>query len=158
MTGDAAQRRPQLGCGAVVVRTDGKLLLGKRRRAPEAGCWGWLGGKVEWMEAVQDAVAREIREEADIEIRIVRLLCVVDQFETELTPPQHWVAPVYLADHIAGDARIVEPDAMEALGWFDANNLPQPITHAVRVALPFLAGENGADQSRYDEALRKSAR
>ncbi|ABD87805.1 NUDIX domain-containing protein [Rhodopseudomonas palustris] len=157
MTGDAAQCRPRLGCGAVVIRTDGKLLLGKRRRAPEAGCWGWLGGKVEWMEAVQDAVAREIREEADVEIRIVRLLCVVDQFETELTPPQHWVSPVYLADHIAGDARVMEPGAIEALGWFDASSLPQPITHAVRVALPFLAGGKPADQSRSYEAHRKAA-
>ncbi len=131
-----ASRSPRLGCGAAILR-DGKLLLVKRRRPPEAGCWGLPGGKVDWLEPVPDAVAREIAEELGLVIKPHRLLCVVDQIDRE--KDEHWVAPVYLVEDAAGEPRILEPDALADLGWFALTELPKPLTRATEVALAHLS-------------------
>ena len=48
---------PRVGCGAAIVR-DGRILLFKRLRPPEAGRWSLPGGKVDFLESIEDAVAR----------------------------------------------------------------------------------------------------
>jgi ADP-ribose pyrophosphatase YjhB (NUDIX family) len=141
MPPDTAQ--PRLGCGALIRRDDGRILLVQRGRPPERGHWGLPGGKVDWMERVEDAVVREVFEETALRVRIARLLCVVDQFEPALA--QHWVAPVYVATRAGdGEATIQEPDALLDLGWFDTAALPTPLTAATVRALAALADEAGA--------------
>lgn len=126
---------PRLGCGAAILR-DGKLLLVKRRRAPEAGCWGLPGGKVDWLEPVAAAVAREIAEELGLAIRPERLLCVIDHIDPQAG--EHWVAPVYLVEDAVGDAVVQEPEALAACGWFALDDLPAPLTRATLQAVPHL--------------------
>lgn len=54
---------------AVLVRTDGRVLLARRPAGKVyAGYWEFPGGKVEPGESLLDALAREIREELAIEI------------------------------------------------------------------------------------------
>ncbi len=86
--------QPRLGCGAAIVQ-GGRLLLVRRLREPEAGCWGLPGGKVDWLEPVEQAVRREIEEELAIRLASLSLLCVVDQIDAQRG--EHWLAPVYLA-------------------------------------------------------------
>jgi ADP-ribose pyrophosphatase YjhB (NUDIX family) len=123
---------PRIGCGAAVFE-NGKILLVRRRRPPEAGCWGLPGGKVEPFEPVAEATAREIREELGIIIEPVDLLCVVDQIDR--VEGQHWIAPVFRIDRYEGTPTIREPDALSDLGWFDLNHLPKTLTEATRQAL-----------------------
>ncbi|WP_025127318.1 NUDIX domain-containing protein [Pseudomonas sp. PH1b] len=125
-------QQPRLGCGAAIVR-DGHLLLVKRLRDPEAGCWGLPGGKVDWLEPVEQAMRREILEELGLTLDGVRLLCVVDQIDPE--GQQHWVSPVYLASAPAMPARNCEPDKHSDMAWFELDRLPQPLTQATRVAV-----------------------
>ena len=66
-------RVPGVGCGAAIVR-DGRLLLVKRKRPPEAGCWNLPGGKVDFGERVEDAIVREIAEETGLKIALLRPL------------------------------------------------------------------------------------
>lgn len=80
---------PRVGCGAAIMMDD-RLLLVRRRRDPEAGCWGLPGGKVDPFEPVADAAAREINEELGIIIRPSELLCLVDQIDR--TEGHHWIA------------------------------------------------------------------
>lgn len=133
-------RQPRLGCGAAILR-DGRLLLVQRGRDPEAGHWGLPGGKVDWMEPVPDAVAREIAEEVGLVIRPRRLLCVVDQIDA--ARGEHWVAPVYLVEDAAGEPALKEPAALAAFGWFALDALPAPLTTATVQALAALAPERG---------------
>lgn len=51
---------PRLGCGAAIV-IDGRILLVRRLRDPEAGRWGLPGGKVDLYETVAAAIEREIK-------------------------------------------------------------------------------------------------
>jgi len=131
-------QQPRLGCGAVIQRADGAILLVQRGRPPEQGHWGVPGGKVDWMETVEHAVIREVEEETALQVTVERLLCVVDHFEPALG--QHWVAPVYLVR--AQDttiASVQEPEALLGLGWFTADALPAPLTLSTRKALEHLS-------------------
>lgn len=131
---------PRVGCGAAILR-DGRLLLVRRRRAPEAGHWGLPGGKVDWLEPVPAAVAREIAEELGLVIRPRRLLCVVDQIDA--AAGEHWVAPVYVVEDAEGTPAIRERDALADLGWFALDSLPEPLTRATEVAITHLrAGDH----------------
>ncbi len=123
--------QPRLGCGAAIMQ-DGRLLLVRRLREPEAGCWGLPGGKVDWLEPVEQAVRREIEEELAIRLTSLSLLCVVDQIDTQRG--EHWLAPVYLADTFDGEVRNVEPEKHSDIGWFDLDGLPEPLTVATRKA------------------------
>lgn len=125
------KEQPRLGCGAAIVQ-DGRLLLVRRLREPEAGCWGLPGGKVDWLEPVEQAVRREIEEELAIRLTSLRLLCVVDQIDAQLS--EHWLAPVYLADAFEGEVRNVEPEKHSDIGWFALDGLPEPLTVATRRA------------------------
>ncbi len=131
----APARHTKVGCGAAIFR-DGRLLLVQRRMAPEAGHWGLPGGKVEWAEAVADAVVREIREEVSIRVSDLQLLCVVDQIDH--IEGEHWVAPTYFTSSFVGEPRIAEPSKHSALGWYALDALPHPLTWATRVAVMWL--------------------
>lgn len=126
---------PRLGCGAAILK-DGRLLLARRRRPPEAGCWGLLGGKVDPFEMVEAAVEREIAEEIGIRITADRLLCLVNQIDR--ASGEHWVAPVYLVEEYEGEPRLMEPEVLDGLGWFPLDALPAPLTEATRQAVAAL--------------------
>ncbi len=50
---------------AVVVH-DGQALLVRRANPPDAGLWGFPGGKIEFGETVKAAATRELLEETGI--------------------------------------------------------------------------------------------
>ncbi|MBT2767540.1 NUDIX domain-containing protein [Stenotrophomonas sp. ISL-67] len=133
-------QQPRVGCGAVIQRADGAVLLVQRGRPPEQGHWGLPGGKVDWMEKLEDTVVREVQEETGLRVAVERLLCIVDHFEPALE--QHWVAPVYLVRTLDDTpATRLEPDAILALAWFLPDALPAPLTRSateglVRLSLP----------------------
>src|SRR5436189_1795028 len=60
---------------AVVIERDGKLLFGKRgAHTREPGKWSFPAGFVERGERVEDAAAREAREEIGLEVTVGDLL------------------------------------------------------------------------------------
>ena len=69
--------RLRVVAGAIV--RDGRVLVA-RRSAQMAlpGCWELPGGKVEPGEADAAALARELREELEVEVRVAELLGVSD--------------------------------------------------------------------------------
>lgn len=50
------------------------------------------------------------------------LLCIVDRVDRET--PQHWVAPVYVAQRFTGQPTLVEPEKHAEWGWFRLDRLP----------------------------------
>jgi ADP-ribose pyrophosphatase YjhB (NUDIX family) len=126
---------PRLGVGACIVR-DGRLLLLRRLRNPEAGCWSIPGGKIDFLEPIEDALRREVAEETGLILGPLRLLCVTDQIDAET--PEHWVAPTYLAESFTGEPANLEPHKHGAMEWFALDALPSPLAIAVKVTLPAL--------------------
>lgn len=126
---------PRVGCGAAIIE-DGRLLLVRRRREPEAGCWGLPGGKVDPFESVAAAVAREILEELGITIEPTEMLCLVDHID-ELNG-FHWISPVFRVSRYDGTPAILEPDALAEVEWFELSALPSLLTEATRKAVDAL--------------------
>ena len=119
---------PRVGCGVAILR-DGKLLLIRRARPPEAGCWSLPGGKVDLWEGTETAARREIAEELGVTLIALDLLCVVD-----LVAPgagEHWVSPVFLSADFDGEPSLLEPDKHSGLGWFALDALPSPLARSV---------------------------
>ncbi len=124
-------RVPGVGCGAAIVR-DGRLLLVKRCKPPEADCWNLPGGKVDFLERVEDAVRREILEEIGVAITLDRLLVLVEMIGID---GQHWLSPVYLARIEKGEPENREPDKLAAVEWFPLDAPPAPLALAAREAI-----------------------
>jgi ADP-ribose pyrophosphatase YjhB (NUDIX family) len=120
---------PGVGCGAAILR-DRRLLLVKRRKPPEAGCWSLPGGKVDFGERVADAVKREIAEELGVAIALKRSLGFVEM----IVDGQHWVSPIYLAE-TAGEPVNAEPEKHDSILWADLDAPPAPLAIAAREAI-----------------------
>lgn len=115
--------RPIVGVGAVIWRGE-RLLLIRRGKPPRAGQWSLPGGAQQLGETLNEAIAREVREETGIEMTDLRLLTTVDLIERE---PDGRVRYHYtLVDFIA-EAPHGEPvagDDAAAVGWFTTSELP----------------------------------
>jgi A/G-specific adenine glycosylase len=74
-------RRPALphyDIAAGVIRRGGKILIARRRESGLlGGLWEFPGGKREAGESLEECVAREIKEEVGIEVRVLRPLATV---------------------------------------------------------------------------------
>jgi 8-oxo-dGTP diphosphatase len=116
---------PGVGTGLAILR-DGKLLLYRRTRPPEAGHWNIVGGKVDHMEHSMAAARREAEEESGLTIGRLDLLTVSEQIFG--ADRHHWVSVIYRTDDIAGEARVMEPEKLPEFGWFDLDDLPSPLS------------------------------
>jgi ADP-ribose pyrophosphatase YjhB (NUDIX family) len=116
--------RPRIGCGAAILDEEGRLLLVKRMKNPEADHWGVPGGKLDWGEAARACAEREIGEELGIRIVAGPVLAVTDM----IAPDYHWVAITYRAISFEGEPEIQEDHALQDWGWFPLDALPSPLT------------------------------
>ncbi|WP_339113183.1 NUDIX hydrolase [Thioclava sp. GXIMD2076] len=105
---------PRLGVLAVCL-TQTHALLVRRRNPPDAGLWGFPGGKVDWGETVAQAATRELREETGVVARAGSQIDAGDFITRDAAGAVAWhyylVAIACRADDpqpVAGD------DAMEA--------------------------------------------
>ena len=135
--------RPILAAdSAVFTLRDGALhvLLIERGHAPFVGQWALPGGWVEEDEPVDDAGARELREETGLtEVGLRQLFTIGDPGRD----PRGWcVTVVYIAliDH--RDHPVCAGDDAARAAWFSVNDLPSlAFDHAkvMRVAVQRLA-------------------
>ena len=51
---------------------------------------------------------------------------------------QHWISLLYKTSDFRGEPQLTEPDKLSALGWFDLDDLPEPLSAFTRVILPHL--------------------
>ena len=124
---------PQVGVGALIVDDANRVLLMLRNKAPEANHWSISGGRVEFMEPLERAVVREVKEELDLDVAVEELLCVTNH----ILPDErtHWVAPAYLVRVIDGQITNREPDATRQIEFFALDALPTNLTLTARTAI-----------------------
>lgn len=125
-----------VGCGGFILNDEGKLLMQLRNKAPEKGYWSIPGGKVEMFETFEDAVVREVKEETDLDVEIIKLNGLCNHI-TDMPGEgkSHWVTPSYLCKVVGGEAKIMEPKKHLDMKWFDLNDLPTNITLTTKKAV-----------------------
>ncbi|MGE7370945.1 NUDIX domain-containing protein [Neorhizobium sp. NPDC001467] len=126
MTASPGLDFPGVGCGLVIQNAEGKVLLYRRVKAPEAGYWNIVGGKVDQMEHSSEAARREAQEETGLSIGSVEFLCAVEALVE--ADRQHWISLIYLTREFSGEPQLAEPDKLSEMGWFDLSDLPQPLS------------------------------
>jgi len=106
----------------VIVR-DSSVLLVKREQEPAKGLWSFPGGLVDLGETVEEAARREAKEETGIDIRIEKLLDLVDNVirDDHGRVRFHYVVAIFLACPLTAE---VEPssDVSEAK-WVSFSDL-----------------------------------
>ncbi|MDQ3099084.1 MAG: NUDIX domain-containing protein [bacterium] len=122
--------------GVTLFNEKGQIFLSKRGQEVknEKGTWEGPGGSIDFGERMADAIRREMREEYDIEIEIIKKFPAEDHFIP--AEKQHWVATTFWATLKAGqEPKIMEPHKCDAIGWFDLENLPEPLSIITQIDL-----------------------
>ncbi len=73
---------PIVGVGAVVFAADHVLLV-RRTKAPLAGEWSLPGGAVELGETLEEAISREVAEEAGIRVTPLQVVKAFDHIDRD---------------------------------------------------------------------------
>jgi len=115
--------RPKVGIGMLVMR-NGKVLLGKRKGAHGSGEYAGLGGHLEFNESIEDCARREALEEAGIEIKNIRFLCLSN---IKKYPGKHYIDIGIAVDWAKNEPKVMEKDRNEGWDWYDLDNLPSPL-------------------------------
>jgi len=123
-TASSTKPGPRLSVLAVMTRAGAagiEVLLVRRANPPQAGHWGFPGGKVEWGEPVSLAALRELYEETGVTGTNPRVIEAVDLVEGN----HHHVMIAVRLDWRAGEP-MARDDALDAR-WADPAALPQPL-------------------------------
>ncbi|MDA0351552.1 MAG: NUDIX hydrolase [Chloroflexi bacterium] len=93
-----------------------ELLLVRRNHEPALGRWAFPSGFVDAGEVVEEAAAREVREETNVEVQLDGLIGVY----SEAGNPVVFIA--FAGTHVAGEA--VAGDEAFEVAWFSPDALP----------------------------------
>ncbi len=106
--------RPIAATIAAVIRDD-EVLLVRRANPPDAGKWGFPGGKIEQGETIVDAALRELREETGVMAEALSVFTALDAFDRDETGGlrHHFILIAVLCRWTSGDP-VAADDALEA--------------------------------------------
>lgn len=117
------------GCWALVIHNNKVLLIKNKKR----GYYEAPGGKVENKETAEKAIIREVEEETNIKISVVKNI-----EEYKFHDPKtdtHWTSYGFLAKYTSGTISNSEPEKMETVDWFSITELPQNINPNTKKAI-----------------------
>jgi len=119
-----------VGVGAVILNDKNEVLLQKRTEkcGNSKGCYGLVGGKVDFGETREQAIIREVKEEAGIDVEVLENLGTFDEILDNEDKKQHWIGTSMLCKIIKGTPKIMEPEKHSELKWYSLNNLPNPLS------------------------------
>ncbi len=130
-----------VGIGAVIVNSEGKMLMAKRgpKAKNERGRWEFPGGSVEFGDTMAQTIIREMQEELGVEIELGERLPAIDHIIPD--EGQHWVTSGFMARIVSGVPTIMEPEKCERIGWFTLEELEKmrgELSIASQQYLPYL--------------------
>ncbi|MDM0070360.1 NUDIX hydrolase [Variovorax sp. J31P207] len=115
-------RRPVAAIISVVI-CKREVLLVRRANRPDAGRWGFPGGKIELGESIRAAAMRELFEETQVRAEVLQAYTAIDAFDLDEdgTMNQHFVLVGVACRWLSGEPRAGD-DALEAR-WFPLKGL-----------------------------------
>lgn len=100
-----------------VVSREGQILLVCRGNEPGYGLWSMPGGYVDRGEVVEEAAAREVREETGLEVEVGQLLGLFSEREHPV------MVAAFEAEEVGG-ILVAGSEALD-VGFFPTHNLPE---------------------------------
>lgn len=108
---------PVIPCGVAIIRRGREFLIAQRKKNDSFGnYWEFPGGKKNEGETFEQCVAREIREEIGIEVRVEEKLMEIRRAYNE---KMIWLN-FYLCSHVSGNP---EPLDCQNVEWVDVAHL-----------------------------------
>ncbi|OGH10515.1 MAG: hypothetical protein A2857_04385 [Candidatus Levybacteria bacterium RIFCSPHIGHO2_01_FULL_36_15] len=127
-------------CDGLII-DNGKILLGLRDLEPDRGKWALFGGFLDWNETIEEAILREIKEEAGVNTEIVRLLGIYS--DPDRSQKEQNVSVAYVLKINTDDKLIPQPGEIKELKWFNLDDLPGVIAFDHREMInDYLKSEN----------------
>ena len=108
-----------------VINNKEEILLLKRKKEPYIGFWGLPGGKINFGEHIEEAIEREIKEETNIDTKLLGLKGLVHEIIHEEKTKQKrmhfliWVCqlkPLHFKAKASAEGQIK---------WFSIKNIPK---------------------------------
>ena len=98
-------------------------MLVRRANPPDAGRWGFPGGKIEFGESIENAAVRELLEETGVRAEPHRIFTAVDAFDhgDDGSLRRHFILIAVLCQWQSGEP-VAADDALEAK-WFALEDL-----------------------------------
>lgn len=113
-------KNPALTVDGILIR-NGRILLIERKNEPYKDCWALPGGFVNYGEATETAVLREVNEETGLQSELEQLIGVYS--DPNRDPRGHVVSIAYLLKDKGGNPKGGD-DAKKAR-WWDIDALPK---------------------------------
>ena len=134
--GESGYQTPKLVVRAAVIREEQILLVQERN-----GLWALPGGWVDEDQSIASNTVKEVREEAGLQVRPLRLIAVQDRDRHHPTPYIYGVCQLFVLCEALGGAFVPNIETLGS-GWFSPDRLP-PLdldkTTPEQVALCFTA-------------------
>lgn len=102
---------------------DDRILLVRRGREPQKGLWSIPGGALKLGETLENAVRREVREEAGLAVRVLERVELFERIlrDSDERVEYHYVLIDYLCEPIEGKLR--PADDVDAAEWVSFHDL-----------------------------------
>lgn len=124
----------------LILIKDGKILLSRRfKTGYEDGNYSIVAGHLDGDETFIQAMVREAKEEANIDI-VVKDLKVVHVMHRK-SPPEERIDFFIKASKWKGELEIMEPNKCDNLKWFSIDNLPANTIPYIRQAIENIKNE-----------------
>lgn len=104
----------------VLIESDGKVLLGMKKRGFGEGRWNGFGGKLAWGETIQEAAVREVEEETQVQVQAITQVGLLT-FSFESDPTLVLEVHVFKTNSFQGEP--TETEEMKPQ-WFLSHEIP----------------------------------
>lgn len=102
----------------------------------EHGAWDTGSGSLEFGLTLEENVLKEVQEEYGCRGIIEEQLAATAVMREWQGNQTHWIAIPFIVRVNPKEVRIGEPEAMDEIGWFALDNLPQPLHTGFAGMLP----------------------
>lgn len=139
------KKRPKAVVGVMIFKED-KVLIGRRKDTAShgAGEYSFPGGHIEEAESFKEASEREIKEEAGIEIKNLKFLCVAN---FDKIKNFQGVLVGFIAEWESGEPKSFPEENIGDWNWYDLENLPSPLFEPTAILIDsYKTGKNYYDK------------
>ena len=109
--------------GAFVINDKGEILLAKRGVEPSIGKWDFLGGFIEAREHPVEGLKREVLEEIDAEVEVIKFLdFFMDIYNHDKVSGEYVMNVFYVCKLKSNDFKLDRE--VSELSWFAPDKIP----------------------------------